>query len=197
MNSTKPAVDALLDTTVLFAVVLAFSLLIERFLEIVKCVYDLLDSRNDWHHFWTNRAHVLRDRLERKLGVFEYVDPKYAAPALQRFSELLLGKADGYDGTVPTISGDAVRMLSVKLVSKLLGIAIGVAIAFKLRLDIVTLWSPKPPPVGASVLEAALGSEVFRLVLTGAVMGFGSTLVHKVITAIEDSRRQRGEEVSP
>lgn len=191
-------VDALLDATVLFAVVLAFSLVIERALEILKCVYDLLDSRGHWHEFWTARARVVRDRLERQLHVFDYVDPKQAAPVVRRFQEMLLTSADGYDGTVPTISGDAVRALGVKVASKVLGVAVGVAIAFELKLDIVRLWSvPQSLPVGAGLVERLLASRDLRVALTGVVMGFGSTLVHKVITAIEASREERRQEVSP
>lgn len=190
-------VDALLDTTVLFAIVLAFSLLIERALELLKCVYDLLDSRGHWHEFWTARAGVVRDRLERQLHVFDYVDPKQAARVVQRFQEMLLTPADGYDGTVPTISGDAVRALSVKVVAKLLGVAIGVTLAFELKLDIVKLWAVPQAVPGAGLVERLLASEALRVALTGAVMGFGSTLVHKVITAIEASRAERRPEVSP
>lgn len=191
MPTTTTTVDALLETTVLFAVVLAFSLVIERILEILKCVYDVLDSRGDWHRFWTRRAGDFQVGLERRMRVFEYVEPKRAAAALKRFQEMLLTRADGYDGTVPTISGDAVRALAVKLASKVIGIGIGVFIAMKLELDIVTLWNLPDHAVTDAVERYLQAHPGVRQALTGAVMGFSATLVHKIITSLEDSRRAR------
>lgn len=191
MDSTKTTVDALLNTTVSFAVVLAFSLVIERVLEILKCAYDVLDSRGDFHHFWTESARAFRDRLERRMRVFEYVEPKRAAAALKRFQALLLTSADGYDGTVPTISGDAVRALAVRIVAKLLGVGMGVFIAMKLHLDIVGLWNLPDHSVTDAVETYLAAHPGVRQALTGAVMGVGSTLVHKVIVSIEGSRQAR------
>ena len=60
----------------LFAVALLFSLLIERLLEIVKCVVDLLDSRFDWHRFWSRRAEKLGKKLEQQLRMNDSGDMK-------------------------------------------------------------------------------------------------------------------------
>lgn len=190
--TTTKTVEALLSTTLAFAVVLAFSLVIERGLEILKCVYDVIDSRGEFHRrFWNGSAEAFRVRLERRMSVFEYVDPKRAAAALRRFQELLLSRADGYAGTVPTISGDAVRALAVKLVSKIIGIGLGVFIAMKLELDIIALWALPDQPVMDAVERYLAAHPGIRQALTGVVMGFGSTLVHKVITSIESSRQGR------
>lgn len=187
--------DTLLDTTVLFALVLAFALLIERLLEIAKCVLDLADAHYDWARFWTDRAHAVRHRLEGQLKVFEYVEPERAAAVVNRFQEMLLGPSTGYAGTVPTVSGDLVRALTLKVAFKAVGVALGVAIAWNLHLDIVALWQPptETPRIARGWIEAFTMAPKVRWVMTGAVMGLSSTLVHKVITAIEDSREDRKE----
>ncbi len=105
--------EALLQVSVLFALVLALSLLIERFLEMLKATYDLLDSRLDWHRFWTRMTYRLRDRLEQRMGIFEYVTPRAAAAILRRFRGMLLNEQGGYSGSVPVLAGDLVRAFTV------------------------------------------------------------------------------------
>src|SRR6266496_6473987 len=82
--------DAVAKATMLFTLVFAFSLVIERFLEVLKSAYDMLDSRYDWHKRWTARAERIRDFLERRLRIFEYVSPDQATAFIARFSEMLV-----------------------------------------------------------------------------------------------------------
>ena len=187
--------DALLEVTVRFALVLALALLIERLLEILKALYDLVDSRNDWYRFWTRRAYKVRDYAEKRLRVFEYVSPEKAAPALQRFSEMLLNGRGGSAGTVPVLSGDLVRALAVKIGSKAVGIGLGVGLAFWLSIDLVDLWqNGKPFPAILSPLEGFLLSEPVHIALSGIAIGLGSGPVHKLITTIEKRSAKRKEE---
>src|SRR5262245_11242683 len=116
--------------TVLAALVLALSLVIERVLEILKSAYDLLDRRLDLSNFWTGRAIRLRSFLQRRVRALEYVEPDAVSQFLQKANDVLLGPGHGYTGTVPTIAGDLVRAGVVKLACKLLGSMIGVIIAF-------------------------------------------------------------------
>jgi hypothetical protein len=184
--------DRLLDVTVLFALVLAFSLIIERLLEILKSLYDLFDSRKDWHRFWTRRAVSVRDRLEKKMRVFEYVDPKYAAAVLRRFSEMLLNGSGSYAGTVPMISGDLVRALAVKVTSKVVAVVLGVIAAIVFQLDLVALWGmAQHPAASAKWLERLVARTDVHLTLTGVAMGLGSGPVHKIITTIENRRKKQ------
>src|SRR2546423_751996 len=67
--------------TVLAALALGLSLVIERTLEIMKAAYDLTDSRLGLYNFWTGRAIVIRDYLQRRVRAMEYVEPE----AVQQF----------------------------------------------------------------------------------------------------------------
>lgn len=179
-----PAVDRLSDVTMLFALVLALALLIERLLELLTAGYSLLDSRYDFHTFWTRRAGKVRDYLEKKLRVFDHVGPEKVAPVLNRFNEMLLNGQGAYSGTVPIIAGDLVRSLWVRIASKLLGVIIGIGLALALELDLVALWQLRD--------SGAPGSTSHYL-LTGIAIGLGSGPVHKIITAIEKRRKKREE----
>lgn len=173
------------QATLVFTFALALALVIERLLEILKSLYDYIDGRGEFYHFWTHMAERARDYIQRRLRVFEYVDPKTAAPLMARFSEMMLGGKQGYDGEVPMISGDLVRMVWVRLATKLLGVLFGIVIAFLVNLDLIAWVSPKPRP-----------PEGWSIALTGAVIGLGSGPVHKLITEIEKRRKQRTQEVA-
>jgi hypothetical protein len=175
--------DALSDVTIMFALVLALALLVERFLEVVKSGYDVLDSRMEWYHFWTDRAKAIQDRLERRLRVFEYVSPDAVQPVLNRVYELLLNNQGGYAGTALILSGDLVRAAGVRVGCKVLGMAVGVGLALWLNIDFVQLWQPpngRPLELWASPLVCTIAS--------GIAIGLGSGPVHKIITTIERQR---------
>src|SRR5215216_1615414 len=95
--------------SVLFAATFAFALLVERALEVTKALYDVLDSKFDFHRFWTKRTYATQQYIEKRLRVFDYVDASGSTVIFNRFNEMLLGPDDGYQGTVPTLCGDLVR----------------------------------------------------------------------------------------
>jgi hypothetical protein len=179
-------VDALSDITILLALVLALALLVERFLEILKSGYDVVDSRMNWYHFWTRRAKAIQDRVERRMRVFEYVSPDVAQSVLNRVYDLLLNNRGGYSGTALVLSGDLVRAAGVRLGCKVVGMAAGVALALWLKIDFIHLWQP---PAGLPLDLWA--SPTVTMVASGIAIGLGSGPVHKIITTIERKRAER------
>jgi hypothetical protein len=177
----------LLKLTVLFTLVLAFSLLVERFLEILKTVLDLVDDRFNNKEFWTKRAVKIKNRLESKLGVFEYVDPRETVGVIRRFQHMLLGIKDGYTGTVPVISGDLLRGSVIKIACKIVGIGLGICLAFWMGIDLVEIWHK----TAVIPLGEYLPSPAVRITLSGIVIGLGSGPVHKIIQAIESKRKKK------
>jgi hypothetical protein len=181
--------DYLLDVTVLFALALAMALLIERLLEILKALYDLLDSKRDWYKFWTGRARRFAENLENRLRIFEYVEPKKAAEVLRRFNDLILNEQGGYAGEVPVLSGNLVRTLHVKVATKIVGIGLGIGVAFWSGIDLVSIWN-EAAKGGAWELKIA---SWLRFILTGIAIGLGASPLHKIITTIERRREKRRE----
>ncbi|NIM18077.1 MAG: hypothetical protein GTO45_39385 [Candidatus Aminicenantes bacterium] len=179
--------NVLTKITVLFTLVLALSLVVERFLEILKAVLDLVDDRFNRKEFWTRGAMKMRDRLESKMGVFEYVDPRKAAGVLRRFQNMILGIKDGYTGTVPVISGDLLRASVIKIVCKIAGIGLGIGLAFWMGIDLVEIWHK----TGDMPLSKYIPSKTICIILSGIAIGLGTGLVHKVISAIEKGRKKK------
>src|SRR2546423_11960764 len=81
------AVESLADATVLFALVFALALLIERAIEVVKSGYDVLDCKRNFCTFWTARAKGIAKRLELRLRVFEYLPLDRIQPIVNRVYE--------------------------------------------------------------------------------------------------------------
>lgn len=185
--------EALSAMTVNFAFILALALLIERSLEIVKAVLNLLDSTRDWHKSWTRRAHWMKGLLEQRLRANEYVTPAEGAVALRRFSEILLNKQGTYAGTLPVISGDLLRSLAFKVGMKAAGVCLGIGAAFYFELDMLRQWGE----IGYFDLNAPLVLERFlarndlHYALTGIAAGLGSAPMHKVIVALESRKAKR------
>src|SRR5258706_3796806 len=183
----EPAMEGLTHATAVFTLVLALSFVVERLLELLKSVYDVLDSRLDWHLFWTRRALFLRDRLVNELHILEYASPRLIASALGRFSGAMLGEQSGSNATVPVISGDLVRTMGIKVGARLLAIAIGVGLAIVFSIDMVELVASMVDPKGIVKGEMPPGLRIF---ITGAFLGLGSGPVHKFIVLIERRRAE-------
>jgi hypothetical protein len=196
IQTTAASIDAVTRVTVLFALVLSLSFVIERVLELLKAAFDMLDGRLDLHKkFWTNRTIRIQQYIEHRLRLFNYVDPQAAAGVLRRFDEMLLGvpEEEGKNTTVPILCGDMVRGVYVRATLKALGCAMGIAFAFGFGLDLLAISRmPAPGPGAATSMPPA---SVFGMLLTGVVVGLGSGIVHKVITAIERRQQRQSAQV--
>ena len=180
MNEQTFTVSAL---TALFALGLCLAIVIERLLELLTTVIDVVDGRLNWCDFWDRRANDTREFLERRLRVFEYVDVKEAAGLLRRFNDRLLDSTSAENGGVPVICGDLVRTLWVRIGTKLVGILIGIAFAYAFKLDFLSVFqnpTDSAPPFHSGQAWA-----------TGVILGLGAGPVHKVITKLEQRRDER------
>ncbi len=178
--------EVLLEVTVLFTLMLTTAFLVERFLEVVKSIFDLIDSRFDWCHFWTARAHGIAKRLEKRLKRYQFLSPQSMAAVINRFGDMLLSQKSEYQGRVPMIAGDLVRKVYFKVFSKILGMVLGVLLAFWLNLDLLQIWQNASGENAQWIIQ--INSENLRIALSGILIGLGASPMHKIIRALE--RRQ-------
>ena len=132
--------NVILDVTVVFTLAIALSFLIERLLEILKAGFDLIDSRLDMYKFWTKKTYKIRNTLENRLRIFEYVGHKNSAAVLNKFRGKLMNETGNYSGKVPILSGDLVRAVTIKSWSKIVAIGIGIGLAFWMKVDLINIW---------------------------------------------------------
>ncbi len=180
--------EVILEITALMTLAMALSFLIERLLEIIKAVYDLFDSQFDWYRFWTLRTYKVRNKLEKKLRIVEYLGPKNLTKVLNKFGEKLLNRTGNYSGTVPILAGDLIRAVTIKSWMKLLSIGLGIALAFWMNVDLIKIWQDAMS--NSSLWIINIKSQEWRIVISGIVIGLGSNPLHKVITTIEKKSRK-------
>ncbi|MBN1349883.1 hypothetical protein JXJ21_10770 [candidate division KSB1 bacterium] len=181
--------DAIFKSTVLLALVLALSYLIERILEILKASYDFIDSRLDWHEYWTRRTYGIKNYLEKKLKLFEYLKPRHTRMVLESVKDTLETDPNTAQNSMPVLSGDMVRGTAIKIVAKIFAIAMGIGLAFWIQIDLLDIW--KQAAGEGSIWVINIDSFNLRIVISGVVMGLGASPVHKIITAIENKRKEK------
>ena len=169
--------------TVMVAAVLAFTLLIERALEVLKAAYDLVDSFFDFAKIWTRKTRQTAKYMEKQLRKFEFVNARRSAAIFNRFNDLLLGPSAGYGGTVPMLCGDLMRAIYVKIGAKVVGVVLGIIIAFSLDFDLLAAARGEP--------FTALAPSFKGMLLTGIAMGLGTGPMHKLIRVVEKKRASR------
>jgi len=185
--------NGVLQATAIFTLVLAFSLLIERLLEVLKSFYDWLDSHFDWYHLWTRRAYGVKAFVEHRRRLFQLIPPLAQAAFLARMSEMLLQRPGGGCGPIPVVSGDLVRQVHLRVAAKILGITIGITLAHWQHLDLLALYQE----VAGGTVQWSLDRipldwrPGLGMTLTGVAIGLGSGPVHKIITALERKRDER------
>ncbi len=195
-QAAKPSpVDTLATVTVLFALALAVALLVERAIEVGKSLFDYWDCKNKRSKVWTARAQALKTRLERRLRVFEYVPIERIQPIINRVNDMLLNKQTAYAGNTLVISGDLVRAAWVRIATKIVGIALGIGVAFWLKIDFMKLWEI-PTNLPAQLLPSGLPEQPIpsgwpAILASGIAIGLGAGPVHKLITTIEKKQKDR------
>jgi len=183
--------NVLLEVTVLLTLAMALSFLIERLLEILKAIYDLLDSRLDWYRFWTIQTYKTRNKLANKLKIVEYVSEKDLMSLLNKFKEKLLNSTDEYTGTVPVLSGDLIRTAFIKSISVILGMMLGVLIALWMKIDLLKIWQEATSDAALWIIQ--IKSPQLRMALSGIILGLGSNPLHKFVTTMEKKSKEKRE----
>jgi hypothetical protein len=168
-----------------------FALIIERILEVTKCIYDYIEAKKDFSDFWNRRAISIRERLHNRLKkskdnklqqtVFKYLASRYV-------------NADhpGYEGAL-VISANKLRTFAVKGVVKSVGAILGIVVAFGVGINVFALisqWTDTSNTMSLKLFEVHL-PEWLQYSITGIIMGLGSGPIHKFITALERARRNR------
>lgn len=168
-----------------------FALIIERVLEIIKCVFDYIEAKKGLSEFWNRRAISIRERLQNRLEkakenklqktVFQYLSSRYVKD-----------NYPGYEGT-PVISANKLRAFTVKGVSKTVGALMGITVASFLGINVFALvaqWTNSPDAISLGLFQVDLPNWL-EYAISGVIMGLGSGPMHKFITALERARRKR------
>lgn len=178
--------EALELPTVFFAMVLALALLTERFIEIIKVLFDWLDYLFEFDDFWSKKAQQLHIKLRDQLGFFGRLKPKLQQKIIKRYQDRTLNYAGTYDGKTIIISGDMIRTVFTRVVAKILGLIFGVLLAWLFQIDLIAY--AKTSGEVAKAVDYHFNLHIF---VSGLAIGLGAGPVHKIITTIEKARKNR------
>jgi len=181
--------EVLTTPVLLLGLALILAIVIERILEITKCIYDYIDLRANRMHCWTLRAEKIRDRLEVRLDNAKQGDRRQFDLVMILASRYLVA-ADPAHGGVMAVSADKVRSVSIRYHLKFAAMLLGTGCAWLFNIDIIEL-------VEISLLNAedqvhaSYESHWFGILIAGIAIGFGAGPMHKLIVMLEKSRNTR------
>lgn len=178
--------EALEQPTVFFALVLALSLLTERFIEIIKVFFDWLDYQLGFDAFWTRKAQQLHAKIRDKLGLFGKVKPKIQDKTIKRYKDRTLNYAGTYSGKTIVISGDMIRVVFTRAAAKVIGLIFGIFLAYFFQINLIDYIND--PEGSVNFTSRHFNLNIF---VSGLAIGLGAGPVHKIITTIEKAHNKR------
>lgn len=174
---------------------LFFSLLVERLLEILKALFDFYEVRAGRQKYWNRAAQRLSHQLDdlRQAG-------RVQAEISKAVNDYLRTDYPGLEGA-EALSAEALRALTIKTVSKILAIIIGLTLALLLDINLfalieqlnyqVAILNGDDPDSYNRYFSSRYIPAVLGETLTGIAIGLGSGPLHKIIEALEKSRKNR------
>ena len=157
------------------------SLVIERLLEILKSLFDVLEAKHNWHIFWNEQALKLRQKLENFIAsdVVQDLSAKLGMARVQI-------RDTAYANSV-SISVSQLRSFAIKYAAKLLGIVLGITVAWIAEIDMFLLIDRMLHPNDTPIVNHPWLTQM----LTGIAMGLGSGPMHKIISRMEKAKNSR------
>lgn len=181
---------------VLLTAALFYALLIERLIEIIIAVYDFFEVKLRWSQRWNTAALSMAEELDQQIATGNRLTRELAKAG----KDYLTDDHPGYEG-VKALSAKRFRVLTIKTVSKILAVILGVSLAFLMNINLFqyldVINSNAALLNGESV---GMSSKYFSsnnippwlgLSITGIAIGLGSGPVHKIIQSLEKKRKQR------
>ncbi|WP_317929667.1 hypothetical protein [Halioxenophilus sp. WMMB6] len=165
----------------LLAGAIFISLIIERFLEIVKSCYDVLEAKYNFYKFWNRQAANLQENLEALIEKSTVLNL-----ANQLGADRVKIKEVAYE-KCSSISVAQLRTFVVKYAAKVLGIIIGIVVAWVANIDMFLLIDN----LMSGVEKSASSYPWLTITLTGVSMGMGSGPLHKIIASMEKAKQTR------
>ena len=181
--------DSFDSALIMLCSALFFSLLLERLLEILKALYDFFEVRLGYQSYWNRSAQRLSEQLDalRQAG-------RVQAEGSKAVNDYLRTDYPGLEG-VEALSAATLRSLTIKAVSKILAIIIGILLALLLDINLFALIEQLNSQIGGAAYDGYFSSRYLTgwlgECLTGTAIGLGTGPLHKIIEALEKSRKNR------
>jgi len=176
-------VDAILDIILVFFGVLVSATIIERLLEFLSIVLEYFEPYIKLDKLWWAISRYLQKKFAEALKKVESKGQKNVRKVIDAVKANIF-KANTQVGEPVIIQVCSVRKVVITIMIQLIGIIIGISIAFKTNMDIFER-------------VAQLGLNQFKVthfwgeLLTGILIGSGTSPVHSLIRYAESKKESQ------
>ncbi|MBU2037707.1 MAG: hypothetical protein KKH95_01090, partial [Gammaproteobacteria bacterium] len=139
--------DSFDSALIMLCSALFFSLLLERLLEILKALHDFFEVRLGYQSYWNRTAQRLSEQLDglRQAG-------RVQAEVSKAVNDYLRTDYPGLEG-VEALSAATLRSLTIKAVSKILAIILGILLALLLGINLFALIEQLNSQIGGAAYD--------------------------------------------
>ena len=176
---------------VLLASSLFLALFIERLIEMLKALYDVVETKRGRHARWNDLAQKVANQLYSRMTENKG-DNKFEDFHLKLVSQYLFSNHPHYQGSL-VVSSDRIRTIFMKYLAKVVGVVLGVIFACVTDINVFVLVEQSTPRTEElpQILSTSWLTGGFGVFFFFFFMGLGSGPMHKFIVALERARRKR------
>lgn len=178
--------ETILTITYLYMLVLLMALLIERAMEVIMTIWNVIELRVQAHHFWNQRTEVLMKRFAARVEEKRKKNALSTLGLSRRIRQYTDVEQDIRPGQTIEFSSHAVRHAFVRTFAFFATSAMGICLCWLADVNLIAIIKQALAPQSIPVLDA-LGVPLQHLI-SGLVIGLGAEPVHRVIKGIEAAK---------
>ncbi len=179
--------ETILNLTYLYLLVILLALLVERTMEVIMACWNVCELKLKAYRYWNRRTRKLMEKFSgevvtrlRNKGASGF----YVRKRIRHYTAVEQVVLPGH--TV-TFSSHAVRHVFVRTFAMIVTSVLGIVICSVAGINLFALVKTSLAPDTIPVIEA-VGPRL-QGVISGLIVGLGAEPVHKVVKALEDSRK--------
>ncbi|MEM8485169.1 MAG: hypothetical protein AAF564_06445 [Bacteroidota bacterium] len=178
--------ETILTITYLYMLVLLMALLIERVMEVIMTIWNVVEVRLQAHHFWNQRTETLMKRFAAQVESKRARNALHSLGLSRRIRQYTDIEQEIRPGQSIEFSSEAVRYAFVRTFAFFATSAMGIGLCLLADVNLIAIIKQALAPQSIPVLDA-LGEPLQHLV-SGLVIGLGAEPVHRVIKGLEAAR---------
>jgi hypothetical protein len=180
-------IDSTINIGLVFFILLVSAVIIERFLQFMSIAINFLEPFVKLDKLWWHTSVRIQEKLKRGLLKAQSSGRKEMQLVINAVKSTVF-KANPAAGEPVIIQVALVRRVMLAIILQLIGISIGILIAFKTNMDVFAL-------VNELDVTHLYVNPFWAKLLTGILIGSGTSPVHSVINYIEKRKENQKQQV--
>ena len=178
--------ETILNITYLYLLVLLLALLVERVMEVIMVIWELVEQRSGGHKFWNKRTHKLKNQLARSVET-RMKERKLSTLTIRRRVRQYTNAQSGfYPGKTIVFSSKRVRKSFVRMIVFFVTSGLGMLVCFLAGINLIEIVKEALAPQTFSIFDA-IGRNL-QMIISGLIVGLGAEPVHRLIKRLEEAK---------